>query len=291
MKKYLKIRGKEQKDTYVEGDKIYTSILKTPIENVKEMEDGSYIGNVGNRYVYLKKTLWGDYYTSLTSKVIVPICLCSEKLDTVFCLVSRNANTSIVLSAMKLEGFDSDNYSNDSFLWHDDNAMKFCQEKGLVKDLSKVDFSKYSNFVIVLDDPLKRFIRTTYKILRDKKVIPHLNNCKSFDNIDRFLDELIFYTDICENDMNFLWERHVGMQYRYVNACLHYNPTLTIVKLDELPSWWEETYNVKWFKNNVSKNKPITKESFSKEQWNKVEKVLEKDIGLWNDVLKLLEKK
>ena len=66
---------------------------------------------------------------------------------------------------------------------------------------------------------------------------------------------------------------------------------MTIVKLDELPSWWEETYNVKWFKNNVSKNKPITKESFSKEQWNKVEKLLEKDIGLWNGVLKLLEKK
>ena len=34
----------------------------------------------------------------------------------------------------------------------------------------------------------------------------------------------------------------------------------------------------KWLKNNVSKERPITKESYTEEQWNRVLKFLEKDI-------------
>ena len=53
-----------------------------------------------NEKVYLKKTDKGDYYTNLFGKVIDPYCFVSDTLDAVFCLVSRNANTSIVLSGL-----------------------------------------------------------------------------------------------------------------------------------------------------------------------------------------------
>jgi hypothetical protein len=68
-----------------------------------------------------------------------------------------------------------------------------------------------------------------------------------------------------------------------------FNTTWEFVSLSELSTWWEQTYNKKWLRNNVSKERPITKESYTDEQWNRVLKFLEKDIELWKNYEKKIK--
>lgn len=283
MKKYLKIRDKEDDNAYVEGNKIYTKDLHEPIVIVEEMKDGSYFGWFNFNDVYFKKTPWGDYYTSVFKKTINPLCYCSEKLDTVFYLISRNANTSIILSCLFAEGVDVENYSNEKLLWHDKELMEYCRKNGRLKPISDVDFRKFSKRVVVLDEPIKRWLRVVNKIYTDDSLVRFVKEFKNKKKMDRFLEEIIYYADLCENDTKFLWERHLGLQSTYLEKGAKYNKDWTFVKLSELPSWWESNCGTKWLRNNVSKERPITKESFSKKQWNKVLKFLEKDIELLKD--------
>jgi hypothetical protein len=97
------------------------------------------------------------------------------------------------------------------------------------------------------------------------------------------LEETLYYANLCENDSKFLWERHLGLQSTYLEQGAKYNTNWEFVNLSELSSWWEQTYNKKWLRNNVSKERPITKESYTEEQWNRVLKYLEKDIELWKN--------
>ena len=282
MKKYLKIRDKEDDNAYVEGNKIYTKDLRDPIVIIEEMKDGSYFGWFNFNDVYFKKTPWGDYYTSVFKKTINPLCYCSEKLDTVFYLISRNANTSIILSCLFAEGVDVENYSNEKLLWHDKELMEYCRKNGRLKPISDVDFRKFSKHVVVLDEPIKRWLRVVNKIYTDDSLVRFVKDFKNKKKMDRFLEEIIYYADLCENDAKFLWERHLGLQSTYLEKGAKYNKDWTFVKLSELPSWWESNCGTKWLRNNVSKERPITKESFTKKQWNKVLKFLKKDIELWD---------
>ena len=68
-----------------------------------------------------------------------------------------------------------------------------------------------------------------------------------------------------------------------------FNTNWEFVNLSDLSTWWEQTYNKKWLRNNVSKERPITKESYTEEQWNRVLKFLEKDIELWKNYEKKIK--
>jgi hypothetical protein len=288
MKKYLKIRDKEDDFAYVEGNKIYTKELPEPIVIIEELEDGSYFGWYNCNDVYFKKTPWGDYYTSILKKNINPLCYCSNELDTVFYLISRNANTSIILSCLYAEGVDVENYSNEKLLWHDKELMEYCKANDRLKPISDVDFSKFSNHVVVLDDPIKRWIRVVNKIYTDDSLVRFVKEFKNTENMSRFLDEIIYYADACENDYKFLWERHLGLQSTYIDKGAKYNDEWQIVKLEELPKWYENTYGKKWLRNNVAKERPISRESFNDEQWEKVLKFLERDFEFLKTVDVLL---
>jgi hypothetical protein len=283
MKKLLKIRDKGTRTAQVKGDKIYTNDLPMPITIIQKMKDGSYFCRYNFQDVYFKKTPWGDYYTSLFKKTINPLCYCSEELDTVFYLISRNANTSIILSCLFAEGLDVENYSNEKLLWHDAELMEYCKRNKRLRPISDVDFSKFSKHVVVIDEPIRRWIRVINKIFTDDSLIIQTKNFKNKENLNRFLEETLFYADLCENDSKFLWERHLGLQSTYLEQGAKFNTTWEFVNLSELSTWWEQTYNKKWLRNNVSKERPITKESYTEEQWNRVLKYLEKDIELWNN--------
>lgn len=282
MKTILKVRNSE--DAVFQNGKITTPILPQPITNVKKLYDGSYLGQYKNSIVYFKKTLWGDYYTSLFSKYINPICYCSDKLSTAFCLVSRNANTSIVLSALHAEGAVGDDYSNDKLLWHDKDIMNYLVENNKMIHVKDLDLSKYQNFIIVLDEPTKRFVRVANKIFTDETLVHLVKDFKKEETMERFLDEIIFYADLCENDKLFLWQRHLGLQKTLYDICMNKTDKFKVVKLEDLPQWWQKTYNTKWLRNNVSKKRIVTRESFNDEQWEKVLKFLQKDIELWKSV-------
>ena len=283
MKKILKIRNSP--DAVVENGKITTPILPQPINIIKTLEDGSYLGYYNSNSVYFKKTPWGDYYTSLFNKYINPVCYCSDKLSTAFCLISRNANTSIALSALHAEGVVDENYSNDTMLWHDKKLMQYMRDNHKMIHVSDLDLSKYENFIIVLDEPTKRFVRVANKIFTDDSLIHLVKDFKKEETMERFLDEIIFYADLCENDRYFLWERHLGLQKTLYDICMNKTDKFKVVKLEDLPQWWEETYKSKWLRNNVSKEHKVTRESFNDEQWKKVLKYLEKDIELWRTVV------
>lgn len=283
MKKILKVRNSF--DAIVENGKITTPILPQPINIIEEKSDGSYFGFYNFKPVYFKKTLWGDYYTSLFDKYINPICYCSDKLSTAFCLVSRNANTSIALSALYAEGVVDENYSNDDMLWHDKKLMQYMKENHKMIHVKDLDLSKYENFIIVLDEPTKRFVRAANKIFMDDSLIHLVKDFKKEETMERFLDEIIFYADLCENDRYFLWERHLGLQKTLYDICMNKTDKFKVVKLEDLPTWWEETYKSKWLRNNVSKERKVTRESFNDKQWEKVLKYLEKDIELWRTVV------
>lgn len=289
MKKLLKIRDKGHRTVQVKGDKIYSKDLPMPITIMQKMGDGSYFCRYNFQNVYFKKTPWGDYYTSLFGKTINPFCYCSEELDTVFYLISRNANTSIILSCLFAEGVNVENYSNEKLLWHDKELMCYCKTHGKLKPISDVDFSKYSKHVVVLDEPTRRWLRVINKIFLDDSLIIQTKDFKNKENLNRFLEETLFYADLCENDSKFLWERHLGLQSTYLEKGAKYNSHWIYVKLSDLPTWWEQTYNKKWLRNNVSKERPITKENYTAEQWDKVLKYLHKDIELWNNYEKIPE--
>jgi hypothetical protein len=57
--------------------------------------------------------------------------------------VSRNANTSIVLSALHAEGAVGDDYSNDKLLWHDKDIMNYLVENHKMIHVKDLDLSKY----------------------------------------------------------------------------------------------------------------------------------------------------
>lgn len=281
MRKFINIRNNGQ--ATVNDGKIYTKILPHPLSIKEITKNGSYKCDYNGRYVLFKKTPYGDYYTSLTSKKIRPLCYCSKPLDTVFCLVSRNANTSIVLSCLLREGLNVVDYPNDKLLWKDNKIMRYCYENKLIIPVQEVDFTKFSNFVMVIDDPIDRFVRVANKVYNDNEVIKELNDYKNDNDLKRFIDELIFYIDSCENDDDFLWERHMGLQYRYVDTCTKYKNDITFITLKDLPDWWKKTYNSKWLRNNVSKVRKINKNSFTEEQWNKILTIMDKEIKFYKE--------
>jgi hypothetical protein len=235
----------------------------------------------------LKKTPWGDYYTSLFNKRIDPTCYCSDKLKTIFCLVSRNANTSIILSGMHADGKEGlENYSNEKLVWHDKELIDYCQKYNKLLPLSQVKIENFEKFVIVLDDPIKRYIRTLNKIYNDSSLIYLIGDFKNEENLSRFIDECLYYSVLCERDKDFLWERHLGLQKTYFDKCKEKKVEWEIVKLENLPKWWEETYNSKWLRNNVmgENKKIIVKDKFSQKQWEKMLNYLDKDIKFWKEI-------
>lgn len=288
MKKLLKLRF-NNKDAIFENGKIFTDILPKPIIVDKVFDDESYLCHyVNGEKVYLKKTDRGDYYTNLFGKVIDPYCFISEKLDSIFCLVSRNANTSIVLSALYAGGLiELKNYSNDTFLWHDEKLLNYCHRNGLIKKLSEIkNFKIFKHRYIVFDEPIKRFIRALNKILIDPSLLKVNENLKKKGNEKDFIDEMLYFSNLCENDEHFIWERHLGLQTTYLNDCLNYHKNWEIIKLSELPTWWESSFGSMWLKNNVSNpsQRRLTLESFNEEQKEKMLNYLKKDLDMWSQI-------
>lgn len=249
---------------------------------VKEvLPNGGYIGMQGSVKVYITKTLKDDYYI-YHGKRIRPLCYISDNLDSVFCLVNRNAISSLAVSVAHADGkADLSNY--DKWIWRDNEMMNKIGNEDYMKILQQVKHDKYTNHYIVLDNPYKRFIRSLNKIYSDKLEV---EKQLSYSNKSEFIDEALFYADLCENDNNFPWERHLGLQYRFYEECKKCYPNWQIVKFDEIQDWWENTFNSTWIKNNVSSDsqRPITLEDFTNEQRNKLDKLLEPDIRLWNEV-------
>lgn len=284
MKKLLKIRFNNQVAHYEDG-KIYSNLLPKPIEVLRIYPDGSYLGHYNYIKVYLKKTPKGDYYTNLGGKVIDPMCFVSEKLDAVFCLVSRNANTSVVLSGMYAEGHtDLENYPNDKFLWHDEELNKILKVKGYLKKLSEIDLKKYKNHYIIVDDPHKRYIRALNKILVEDSLFKVDEHLKKKGKEKEFIDEMLYFSDLAENDEHFIWERHIGLQTSFIRECEKRYPYWNLVKLKGIGEWWEKTFNSKWLRNNISsdKQKRIKLEDFSSKQKEKLDKYLSKDVEMWD---------
>lgn len=290
MKKLLKIRFNNQK-AYYENGKIYTNILPKPIEVLRIYPDGSYLGHYNFIKVYLKKTPKGDYYTNLGGKVIDPLCFVSEKLDAVFCLVSRNANTSVVLSGMYAEGHtDLENYPNEKFLWHDEELNKILKEKGYLKKLSEINHKNYKHHYLIFDDPYKRYIRALNKILVEDSLFKVDEHLKKKGKEKEFIDEMLYFSDLAENDEHFIWERHIGLQDSFMRVCERKYPIWEVIKLKEVGEWWEKTFNSKWLRNNISRDnqKRIKLEDFTSSQREKLDKYLERDVKIWNKFSKEL---
>lgn len=284
MKKCLKIRFNKQEAVLCDG-KITTSFLPHPITVDEEFEDGSYLCHyINNEKVYLKKTDKGDYYTNLFGKVIDPYCFVSDTLDAVFCLVSRNANTSLVLSGLLCEGFNVEDYPNSKFFWHDSELMKICRSKGYVKKLSEICHRNFKHHYLVIDEPYKRYIRALNRIFIDESLLKVDEEWKQKGKEKEFIDEMLYFSDLIENDEHFIWERHLGLQSTYYEKCLEFYPKWEFVKLSELPQWWEKSFKSKWLKNNVSSpsQRKFTISDFNKDQKEKLDKYLEKDVELWN---------
>ena len=286
MKKLLKIRF-DNKDAYLEDGKIYVDFLPEPIIVDEFMEDGSYLCHYNDALVYFKKSNKGDFYTNLFGKQIDPLCFVSDAMDSVFCLVSRNANTSIVLSGLFAEGLtEVDNYSNDKFLWHDKKLMQICNTNGYITKLSKIVHKNFKNHYLVIDEPKKRFVRTLNKILVEPSLLKVNEDLKEVGKEKEFINEMLTFADLCENDEHFIWERHLGIQSTYYEKCKQFYPEWTFIKLSDLPQWWEKTFNSKWLKNNVStpEQKRISLSDLDESQMKKLEKLVEKDTELWNKI-------
>lgn len=285
MKKLLKIRF-DSKEAFYEDGKIYASFLPKPIIVSNEFDDGSYLGYYENKKVYLKKAPQGDYYTNLFGKQIDPFCFVSEELDTVFCLVSRNANTSIVLSALVAEGDVSlSDYPNEKFLWHDEEILSKCKTKGKWKPLSEICVKNYKRRIIVLDDPYKRYIRSLNKILVEPSLLKVDEKLKKVGKEKEFIDEMLYFSDLCENDEHFIWERHLGLQSSYVQKCRE-KGTWEVIKLSDLSQWWKDNIGKEMVNNNVStpQQRRLSLESFDPSQRKKLDDYLSKDVELWNSV-------
>ena len=286
MKKLLNIRF-DKKQCYEEDGKIYVDFLPKTITVDKVMEDGSYLCHYDDKLVYFKKTDKGDYYTNLFGKIIDPFCFVSDELDSVFVLVSRNANTSIVLSGLFAEGHkELENYSNDKFLWHDNNLMMICRLNGYIKPLSEVIHKNFKNHYFVIDEPKRRFIRALNKILIEPSLLKVDEDLKEIGREKEFIDEMLYFGNLCENDEYFIWERHLGLQNTYYEKCKEFYPNWTFIKLSDLPQWWEKTFNSKWLKNNVSspQQKRLSYDDLNEEQKRKLDDFVKKDTELWNNI-------
>lgn len=285
MKKLLKIRF-DDKEAFYEDGRIYAPFLPKAIDVTEEFDDESYLGYYEGKKVYLKKTPKGDYYANLFGKQIDPFCYVSEELDTVFCLVSRNANTSIVLSALVTEGnTEYLSYPNEKFLWHDASILDKCKREGKWKTLSEVCVKNYGKRVIVLDDPYKRYVRSLNKILVEPSLLKVDEKLKKIGKEKDFIDEMLYFSDLCENDEHFIWERHLGLQSSYVDKCVT-KGTWEVVKLSDLFKWWKETFDKEMVNNNVStpQQRRLTLNSFNESQRKKLDVYLSKDVELWNFV-------
>ena len=289
MKKYLKIQNKNQEVYYLDR-KIYApSMLPKPIDVIKEYEDGSYLGLYNNSVkVYFKKLLCGEYHITIGGKQINPQCFSSSKLDTVFCLVNRNANTSIILSGLyALGNKEFENYPNDKFLWGDTEVREGMRKNGQLQFINDVNPKFYNKFVMVVDDPLKRYIRALNRLL----ISPHIPKDKiptlPKEYVNKYIDEMLEFSDYCENDEHFTWEAHLGLQSSYYDVCTKKKTDVELVKLSDLPQWWEDTYNSKWLRNNVSTSSEriITFDNMTEEQKLKALKYVDKDIK-WYKSLK-----
>ena len=289
MKKYLKIQNKNQEVYYLNG-KIYApSMLSKPIDVVKEYKDGSYLCLYNNAVkVYFKKLLCGEYHITIGGKNINPHCFLSSKLDTVFCLVSRNANTSIILSGLYAVGnTEFENYPNDKFLWGDAEVREGMRRNGQLQFINDVNPKFYNKFVMVIDDPLKRYIRALNRLL----ISPHLPKDKiptlPKEYVNKYLNDMLEFSDYCENDEHFTWEQHLGLQTSYYDVCKKKTKNIKLVQLSDLPKWWEDTYGSKWLRNNVStpSEKIITFDNMTEEQKIKALKYVDKDIK-WYESLK-----
>lgn len=289
MRKKLKIQNKNDEVYYQDG-KIYApKIVPNPIDVVKEYEDGSYLGLYNNVVkVYFKRFSNGEYHITIGGKKINPHCFCCKKLDTIFCLVSRNANTSILLSGLYAMGkTEFENYPNEKFLWGDSRVREDLRDRRNLQFINDVNPNIYKNFVMVVDDPLKRYIRALNRLI----ISPHIPKDKiptvPKDYKDSYVNEMLEFSDYCENDENFTWEAHLGLQTSYLDVCKKKREDIELVQLSDLPNWWEEKYNSKWLRNNVSTpaERIITFDNMTEEQKVKALKYVDKDAK-WYESLK-----
>ena len=287
MKMELKIQNKNQTVFYDGENIIAPKIVPNPIKVIEVFDDGSYLGLYDNTVkVYFKRMLNGEYHITIGGKKINPHCFLSSKLDTAFCLVSRNANTSIILSGLYAVGnTEFENYPNDKFLWADGEVRDGMRRNGQLQFINDVNLKFYDKFVMVIDDPLKRYIRALNRLL----ISPHVPKDKiptlSKEYIDNYVNNMLEFSDYCENDKNFTWEQHLGLQSSYYDVCTKKGKDVELVQLSDLPQWWEHTYNSKWLKNNVSnpKERVITFDNMTDEQKEKTMKFLENDIKWYEE--------
>ena len=280
--KQLKIQNKNQTVFYDGENIIAPKIVPNPIKVIETFDDESYLGLYNNAVkVYFKRMLNGEYHLTIGGKSINPHCFVSKKLDTVFCLVSRNANTSIILSGLYAVGnTEFENYPNDKFLWGDAEVREVMRKNGQLQFINDVNPKFYNKFVMVIDDPLKRYIRALNRLL----ISPHAPKDKiptiPKEYINNYINDMLEFSDYCENDKNFTWEQHLGLQSSYYDVCTKKGKDIELVQLSDLPQWWEHTYNSKWLRNNVStpSERIITFDNMTDEQKKKTMKFLENDI-------------
>jgi hypothetical protein len=268
---------------FYDGENIIApKIVPNPIKVIETFDDESYLGLYNNAIkVYFKRMLNGEYHITIGEKKINPHCFVSKKLDTVFCLVSRNANTSVILSGLYAVGNkEFENYPNDKFLWGDAEVREVMRKNGQLQFINDVNPKFYNKFVMVIDGPLKRYIRALNRLL----ISPHLPKDKiptiSKEYVDTYINNMLEFSDYCENDKNFTWEQHLGLQSSYYDVCTKKGKDVELVQLSDLPQWWEHTYNSKWLRNNVStpSERIITFDNMTDEQKEKTMKFLENDI-------------
>ena len=209
--KQLKIQNKKQIAYYDGQNIIAPKIVPNPIKVIETFDDESYLGLYNNAIkVYFKKMANGQYHITIGEKKINPHCFVSKELNTVFCLVSRNANTSILLSGLYALGYKNfENYPNDKFLWDDAKIRESMRSSGYIQFIEDVSPNQYNKFVMVIDDPIKRYIRALNRLL----ISPNLPKNKiyniSINTIHNFINYMLEFSDYCENDKNFTWQPHL----------------------------------------------------------------------------------
>lgn len=285
--KQLKIQNKNQTVFYDGENIIAPKIVPNPIKVIETFDDESYLGLYNNTVkVYFKRMLNDEYHITIGEKKINPHCFVSTKLNTVFCLVSRNANTSIILSGLYAVGNTKfENYPNDKFLWGDAEVRQEMRRNGQLQFIDSVNPKFYNKFVMVIDDPLKRYIRALNRLLISPHIPKESIPIPPKEFIDNYIDEMLEFSDYCENDKNFTWEQHLGLQSSYYDVCTKKGKDIELVQLSDLPTWWEHTYNSKWLRNNVStpSERIITFDNMTDEQKEKTMKFLEKDIKWYEE--------
>lgn len=263
----------------VDDNFVYISGYK-PLKIIKINENKDILCEEG---LYLKRTFWNEYWASLVKEIHEEILgYASKELDTLFCLISRNGNSSIVSSGLilneKTKNIPEQLTEND-IIWRNKDFINTCI-KNEVNELRKFDVNQYNNRVIVLDNPIDRFLRVINKLLKDDLLATHISRPKNETEYHDFINKCIYYINLCENDDNFMWERHFGFQKTYWDYCNKLHNNWEIVFLSDLPQWFEKKYGFKLLKNNISKEteRKITKNMLSDEHYYQIYDIMKKEI-------------